>query len=127
MSIVSISLDDESIASIDKITSSLGLKGRSEAVRMAIRSATAELKEMDAYEGLVEGVMIIVHEHHDSPWVSLIQHKFEDLIKTQLHSHLRSRMCLELMIMSGDGERIREMMYEVHAAGEAKYVKFVKS
>lgn len=127
MGIVSVSLDDESIASLDKISESLGLKGRSEAVRMAIRSATAELREMDDFEGLVEGVMIIVHEHHNGPWITLIQHKYEDLIKTQLHSHLQNRMCLELMIVSGDGAMIRKMMHEIHSAGEAKYVKFVRS
>ena len=127
MGIVSISLDDESIQSLDKITESLGLKGRSEAVRMSIKSAIAELKEISTFEGLVEGVMIIVHEHHSNSWVSQIQHHYEELIKTQLHSHLQNRKCLELMIISGDGKRVGEMMQEIHSAGEANYLKFVRS
>ena len=127
MGIVSVSLDEEHLAALDRITGSLGLKGRSDAVRFSIKSALAEIKEMDDFEGLVEGVMIVVHEHHSNSWVSLIQHKYEELIKTQLHSHLQNRKCLELMIISGDGVRVREMMQETHAVGQISYLKFVRS
>ena len=127
MGIVSVSLDDENLAALDRIAESLNLKGRSEAVRMSIKSAMAELKEMDEFDGLVEGVMIIVHEHHSDSWVSLIQHRYEELIKTQLHSHLQNKKCLELMIISGNGKRVSEMMREIHSVGLATYLKFVRS
>ena len=127
MSIVSVSLDDESIRSLDRIVESMNLKGRSDAVRLSIRSAVAELKELENYEGLVEGVMIIVHEHHNDSWISIIQHVNEDIIKTQLHSHLQNKKCLELMIISGNGDRVSTMLKDVHSSGKATYVKFVRS
>ena len=127
MGIVSVSLDEEHLAALDRITGSLDLKGRSDAVRFSIKSALAEIREMDDFEGLVEGVMIIVHEHHSNSWVSLIQHKYEEQIKTQLHSHLQNKKCLELMIISGDGGRVRDMMHEIHSVGQASYLKFVRS
>lgn len=127
MSIVSVSLDDDSIASLDRITESLGLKGRSDAVRMSIRSALNEIKEMDEFEGLVEGVLVIVHDHHNDSWINTIQHVNEGIIKTQLHSHLQNRKCLELMIISGDGKEFGAMMRDIHSAGKASYVKFVRS
>ena len=127
MSIISISLDDESVEALDTVASALGLKSRSEAVRLAIRSAVAELKENDDFEGTVEGVMIIVHEHHCNQWVNIIQHRYNEAIKTQLHSHLRNGKCLELMIISGDGQSIKDMMREILSTGEARYLKFVRS
>lgn len=127
MGIISISLDDESVEALDTVTSALGLKSRSEAVRLAIRSAVAELKENDDFEGTVEGVMIIVHEHHCNQWVNIIQHRYNEAIKTQLHSHLRNGKCLELMIISGDGQSIKDMMREILSTGEARYLKFVRS
>ncbi len=127
MGIVSISLDEEHLEALDRITESLNLKGRSDAVRFSIKSALAEIREMDDFEGLVEGVMIMVHEHHSNSWVGLIQQKYEELIKTQMHSHLQNRKCLELMIISGDGKRIRDMMHEIHSVGQATYLKFVRS
>ena len=87
MGIVSVSLDDESMESLDAIVSAFGLKGRSEAVRLAIRMAVAELKDDDDFNGPVEGVMII----------------------------------------SGDGKSIKDMMHEIQSTGEAKYLKFVRS
>ncbi|MBR1973869.1 MAG: CopG family ribbon-helix-helix protein [Candidatus Methanomethylophilaceae archaeon] len=127
MGIVSVSLDDESMESLDAIVSAFGLKGRSEAVRLAIRMAVAELKDDDDFNGPVEGVMIIVHEHHCNQWVNLIQHRYNEAIKTQMHSHLKNGKCLELMIISGDGKSIKDMMHEIQSTGEAKYLKFVKS
>lgn len=127
MSIISISLDDESVASLDMISESYNLKGRSDAVRMSIKSAMAELKEMDDFNGLVEGVLIIVHEHHDDSWMNMIQHKNESLIKTQLHSHLADRKCLELMIVSGDGKDVKRMLQEIHTANKASYIKLVRN
>lgn len=127
MGIISISLDDESVEALDTVASALGLKSRSEAVRLAIRSAVAELKENDDFEGTVEGVMIIVHEHHCNQWVNIIQHRYNEAIKTQLHSHLRNGKCLELMIISGDGQSIKDMMREILSTGEARYLKFVRS
>ena len=127
MSIVSVSLDEENIAALDRIVESLGLKGRSDAVRMSIRSAMAEVKEMDQFDGLVEGVLIIVHEHHNDSWISLIQHRNEDVIKTQLHSHLHNKKCLEIMIVSGDGREIGTMIRDIQSSGKANYVKFVRS
>ena len=127
MAIISTSLDEESITALDSITESLDLKGRSEAARFCIRSAVAELKKMEEFEGPVEGVMVMVHESHGDHWVNMIQHKYEDIIKTQLHSHLQNRMCLEVMIISGDGRMLQEMMHDVHSVGGAKYMKFVRS
>ena len=127
MGIVSVSLDDESMESLDAIASAFGLKGRSEAVRLAIRTTVAELKDEEEFNGPVEGVMIIVHEHHCNQWVNLIQHKYNEAIKTQMHSHLKNGKCLELMIISGDGASIKNMMREIQSTGEAKYLKFVKS
>ena len=127
MGVISISLDEDSLDALDAISHSLDLKSRSEAVRLSIRTAVAELRNSDNLEGTVEGVMIIVHEHHSNQGVNIIQHKYNDVIKTQLHSHLKNGKCLELMIISGDGGSIRNMMREIHSTGEAKYMKFVKS
>ena len=127
MTIISASLDEESVKALDSITESLDLKGRSEAARFCIRTAVAELKTMEKFQGPVEGVMVMVHESHGDHWVNMIQHKYEDIIKTQLHSHLQNRMCLEVMIISGDGAVLQDMMHDVHSVGEAKYMKFVRS
>ena len=127
MSIVSISLTDENITALENIQKCYGLSGRSEAIRHAIRAAEAEIREISDMEGVVEGVLVIVHKDHGDIWMGQIQHKYESHIKTQLHSHLKDRKCLEVMIISSDGETMKSMLKEILSVGKADYVKFVHS
>lgn len=126
MVIVSISLTDENIAALEGIQKSFGLSGRSESIRQAIRSAETEIKEISGMEGTVEGVLVIVHKDHGDTWMGLIQHKYEKEIRTQLHSHLKDRKCLEVMIISSDADTMRNLLKEIYSTGKADYVKFVR-
>ncbi|MDR0791458.1 MAG: CopG family transcriptional regulator [Methanomassiliicoccaceae archaeon] len=127
MTVISISLPEESIASLEKIQKCLDLSGRSEAVRASIKIAESEIKDVERTDGDVEGVLIIVHSTHNDRWIGMLQFKYESVIKTQLHSHLQNRKCLEVMILSSDSVTFENMMKEIHKAGKADYVKFVRS
>ncbi|MDR0334511.1 MAG: ribbon-helix-helix protein, CopG family [Methanomassiliicoccaceae archaeon] len=126
MAVISVSLSDESMDSLDRIQKGLELAGRSETVRAAINIAESEMENIEDTEGSVEGVLIIVHGTHSDRWIGMLQHKYEGMIKTQLHSHLQSKKCLEVMILAGDPDRFGEMMRELYGTGKADYVKFVR-
>ena len=127
MSIVSISLTEENISALENIQKCYGLTGRSEAIRHSIRAAESEIREISDMDGSVEGVLVIVHKDHGDTWMGQIQHRYETEIKTQLHSHLKDRKCLEVMIISSDGGTMKSMLKEIHSVGKADYVKFVRS
>jgi len=127
MTVISISLPEESVESLEKIQECLGLSGRSEAVRAVIRIAGSEINDTKISDGDIEGVLIIVHGTHSDRWVGKLQHKYEGMIRTQLHSHLQNKKCLEVMILSGGSETLERMIKEIHGEGKADYVKFVRS
>ena len=127
MAIVSISLNDENLEMLDRIQETYGLKGRSDAVRTAINSAVSEMQDMEDLEGSVEGVLITIRSDHADPWMSLIQAKHVASIKTQLHSHLKNKKCLEVMILSCSADDLRSIVCEIQATGKADYVRFVRS
>lgn len=127
MSIVSISLSDENLAALDHIQETFGLKGRSDAVRTAINSAVSEMQDLANLEGSVEGVLITIRRDHADPWMSMIQAKYVDSIKTQLHSHLKDQKCLEVMIISCPATELQHIIQEIKATGKADYVRFVRS
>jgi len=127
MTIISISLPEESARSLETIQQSLGLSGRSEAVRASIKIAEAEMKDTEELGEEVEGVLIVVHSTHGDQWIGMLQHKYENIIKTQLHSHLQNRKCLEVMILSSDSGTLGSMIKEIYRLGKADYVKFVRS
>jgi len=127
MVIMSISLKDENVELLQDIQDRMGLGSRSEAIRVCLRAAESQLKEQEGMSGPLEGVLIIVHDSHMDSWMSLIQHRFERLVRTQLHSHLQSGKCLEVMILKGESDDIWEMIREFGKQEKAEYVKFVKS
>lgn len=127
MGIVSISLNDDNIAALDRIQKTYGLSGRSEAVRTSINAALADIRELESMEGVVEGVLVIVRGNHADPWMIQIQARFESNIKTQMHSHLQNHKCLEVMVVSCEGSVLSEMLKAIQAEGKADYVKFVRS
>ncbi len=126
MTIMSISLSEEYTDMLDYIQTAYGLKGRSEAVRASISAAMNEIKEYDSLEGPVEGVLIIVRGNHADPWMIQIQAKYQGIIKTQMHSHLRDKKCLEVMVISCDAKELENMMTDIRAQDKADYVKFVR-
>jgi len=127
MTVISISLPEESIRSLERIKENLELSGRSDAVRASVRIAESEMKDMENIDGDVEGVLIVVHSTHGDQWIGMLQHRYEGIIRTQLHSHLQNRKCLEVMILSSDPERFGKLMKEIYGTGKADYVKFVRS
>lgn len=126
MGIVSISLNDENIAALDRIQKTYGLSGRSEAVRSSINAALADIRELESMDGVIEGVLIIVRGNHADPWMIQIQARFEANIKTQMHSHLQNHKCLEVMVVSCEASVLSEMLKAIQAEGKADYVKFVR-
>lgn len=126
MTIISVSLNDEYTGMLDEIQKAYDLKGRSEAMRASISVAMNEIKEMSSLTGTVEGVMIIVRGNHADPWMIQVQAKYQDIIKTQMHSHLRDHKCLEVMVVSCTAKELSDMMKDIRAQDKADYVKFVR-
>lgn len=127
MPIISVSLDDENVAALEVIMGSVGIKSRSEAMRFAVSTTESTLRDMEDIKGDVEGVLIIVHPDHSDSWLSVIQHKYDTCIKTQVHSHLRNKRCLDVMIVSTDADSFKSMMRDIYSAGKSSYTQFVQS
>ncbi len=126
MPVISISLNEKNIQDLDSLQELLGLSNRSEAIRLCLRSAEAEIKERMDLSGEVEGVLIVVHNRHADLWLTNIIHKNEGIIKTHMHSHLKDHQCLEVLIVGGDADELKEMLLEIQSKSVADYVKFVR-
>ena len=109
MTIVSVSLNNDNLEALDSIQAAYGLNGRSEAVRASINAALKDIRG-----------------NHEDPWMMRIQGTYAPHIKTQLHSHLKNHKCLEVMVLSCDGDVLSRMLRDIQSEGKADYVKFVR-
>ena len=125
MPIVSISLNDEILSELDKLQSSMGFSGRSEAIRAGIRSFVSEEKQKSDLSGNIHAILLVVHNNEFDHVVSGITHNFEDLIITHLHSKIEKEKCMELFVMNGDAEKVSTMTKDFQTNKNMDTVKLV--
>jgi len=125
MTIISISLNDTLLKELDKIQKNMGYSGRSEVIRAGARLLISENNENDKLTGEINSIMILIHDHKAENIVSEIKHKFEEVSKTQIHSHLKKDKCLEIFVLEGKAEQIKEMMRLLKTSGKMEYIKLI--
>lgn len=109
MAIISVSLNDNILKEIDKIQNNHGYSGRSEVIRAGIRLLISEHKDTENLTGEINSILLVIHSHESESTVSEIKHDFKDITKTQIHSHFEREKCLEIFVLQGDSEKIKEM------------------
>jgi metal-responsive CopG/Arc/MetJ family transcriptional regulator len=108
MEIISISLDKDTLAELDRTQASLGFKSRSKLLRATINSLLNEYRIMESLKGHVDSVFVVTYKESEKHRVSDLLHKFEDCIKTDVHQH-HVGLCLEVLILCAEAERVREL------------------
>jgi len=109
MSIISVSLSKKLLDEIDALKEEVGFSGRSEVIRASTRLLIADNNEKKEMVGEINAILILIHHQKSEDKVTQIKHDFEDIINTQIHSHLQENQCLELFILDGNASRIREL------------------
>jgi len=125
MTIVSISLNEEILSELDKLQSTMGFSGRSEAIRAGIRSFVSEEKQNSNLSGNIHAILLVVHNDEFDQLVSGITHNFEDLITTHLHSKIDKEKCMELFVIDGDAEQVTTMTQDFHRNKNMDTIKLV--
>ena len=124
MTIVSLSLNETMLQELDRVQKAMGFSGRSEVIRAAIRMLLGEFRE-ESLTGSVSGVLLLIHDHEAESLVTNVKHNFLDIIHTQLHNRFKEGKCLELFLLEGEAERVREMTRTFQKADSIELTKLV--
>ncbi len=125
MAIVSLSLPDQMVEAMDELQRTGGFTGRSELVRAAIREMLEETKEREAMKGPVSAILIVTHDKRDEGSVTGIKHRFEEIVKTHVHSKVTRDDCVELFLVQGDAQKVVEMSKAFRAQDKMKSARFM--
>jgi CopG family transcriptional regulator, nickel-responsive regulator len=125
MAIVSVSLSDKLLDEIDNLKDEMGFSGRSEVIRASARMIIADNREKKGLEGEINSILILIHNQKDEDKVTEIKHDFEDIIGTQIHSHLRENKCLEVFMLDGDAQRMNHLSNMFQTCRKMDYVKLI--
>ena len=125
MAIVSVSLNDKILEEIDRIQKELGFSGRSEVIRAGVRMLILDNKEKERLTGKINSILLLIHNQKVEDAVTEIKHRFEDITKTQIHTHLRGDKCLEIFVLNGDAGRIKRLVNLFQTSRKMEYVKLI--
>ena len=112
-----VSLDAELLQDFDQLCISQGYENRSEALRDLMREAL-ERHVLEHGDAEAVGVLTLAYDHHKSGLVQKLteaQHHAPINVVTTLHVHLDHDTCLEVLIMRGQGNLIREFAQKLRA------------
>ena len=117
-----VSLDEELLEPFDNLCRQKGYATRSEAIRDLLRAALAQ--SSFGSSRCLGGILTLVFDHHKhdlSRRLTALQHDSHDIILTTMHVHLDHSNCLEVLILKGENERVRDLSHKLISCRGVKY------
>jgi CopG family nickel-responsive transcriptional regulator len=125
LTIVSVSLNDDILQEVDKLQKALGFSGRSEIVRAGIRNLLAEERDRQSLSGRIFAVLMAIHDEKSDDQVTEMGHGYDKLISTHIHNKIGGDKCLEIFLLKGDAEEIKDMTKKFKSNKKMDHVKLI--
>jgi CopG family transcriptional regulator, nickel-responsive regulator len=125
---LTVTIDDELLAAIDKVSARNGYQNRSEAIRDLARSGMAELEKYSPADRPGVAALIYVYDHGARELAKRLTrafHDHHDLSLATMHVHLDHESCLEVAVLRGMMREIRDFAGRVVAERGVRHGKLV--
>ncbi len=112
-----VSLDPALRDRFDRYLAEAGYASRSEALRDLVREALAR-RAVEDREGEVVGTLTLLYDHHAPGLAEKLvshQHDHHTRVLTTTHIHVDHHNCLEVLVLRGPAERVRELAHALRA------------
>jgi len=111
VAIISLALPDSLLWELDRVVEDEGYSSRSEVVRASLRSFLSKRKWLTDLKGSFIATLMFTYLKGKvkADVLDVLKHEFDDVIATEVHMHLEEENCLEILVIKGKGERIKEL------------------
>ena len=127
MTVVSVSMPESLLARLDAFADEHGYTGRSEVVREAARNLLGEFDDRALAERDLMGVVTVLFDFETSAVESRmtrLRHEHEDLVSSNVHTHVGDHHCVELFILEGTLAEISTFVGKVRATTDTLTVDY---
>lgn len=125
---VTITLDDELLAAIDRTIAARGYQNRSEAIRDLARAGMAEFGNPAPEEQDGVAALVYVYDHEGRELAKRLTRSFHDhhdLSLATMHVHLDHESCMEVAVLRGGMADIRHFAEHVISERGVRHGKLV--
>ena len=127
MAVVSISMPDELLGRIDAFAEDHGYTGRSEVIREASRNLLGEFEDKQLEDRQLMGVVTVLFNYESTTVeerMMQLRHQHEELVTSNLHSHVGRGNCMELFVLEGALEDISTFVGKIRATKDTLTVDY---
>jgi len=126
LTIITFSVPEEFEESLNEAVRRMGFVNRSEAIRYALRLLFSELRSLDRMRGRVLAVVAVTYSREsEKTRVCKVQHEYGDVIHAYFHAHVEDERCVEVMVINGDSDRVREFINGLRASRDLEQLRVV--
>ncbi|MEX2720505.1 MAG: nickel-responsive transcriptional regulator NikR [Candidatus Wukongarchaeota archaeon] len=121
---ITISVPKELLKNIDDVINKKGYASRSDVIRTALRGFLVEEAWKEGGEEEVIGVLTFIYDHETkgvNESLTHTQHHFRGTIISGMHIHLDKENCLEVLVVKGNPEKIKELTEKINTIKGVKY------
>jgi CopG family nickel-responsive transcriptional regulator len=123
----SVSLPEDLLKEFDKVTEILGIQGRSDAIRKAMRDFIVNYTWMHDSAGSMAGSITVILDHEITgvmDEITELEHKNLNLIASSMHVHLDERECMIVLAVRGNVKNVEKLNNELLALKGVKLVRY---
>ncbi len=123
---IGVSLPENLLEKFDEIITKRGYSSRSEGIRDAIRGYIRYYAWMNEVEGERVGTISLVYDHNQRGLVNSlldVEHEFSGIIRSTIHMHINNDMCLEVLMVRGEGSEVKAVTEKIMTLRGVKHVK----
>jgi CopG family nickel-responsive transcriptional regulator len=113
---ITITVDDELVAAIDRIIAAGGYQNRSEAIRDLARAGITQLQEQSDNPQSGVAALVYVYDHQERALARRLTgsfHEHHDLSVATMHVHLDHDSCMEIAVLRGAMRDVRQFARHV--------------
>jgi CopG family nickel-responsive transcriptional regulator len=113
---ITITVDDELVAAIDRIIAACGYQNRSEAIRDLARAGITQLQEQSDNPQSGVAALVYVYDHQERALAKRLTgsfHQHHDLSVATMHVHLDHDSCMEIAVLRGAMRDVRQFARHV--------------
>ena len=116
MPIVAISMTDSDLEELEFLQEEGKFSNRSDVVRHAVQTLLSEHRTIEGVKGTITAVFTALYSKKgQGQAISAVQHEYGDALTALIHDHTSEGNCVEVMVVTGKANEVREFLKKLRA------------